>query len=198
MDMRKKWRRKNYFIKKELQGKYIFSFFLFVVAGSFFFTIIFSLLSADTLTIAYKDYDLRLGKTPVILLKETLSAHWIFIFTGGLIVILASIFLTHRFAGPVYRIEKSLEEMLKGNFDFEIRLRTNDEAKELAQMMNEFNTRFSSQLKEIRDLADKTGNHISNAKAEKSPEAGAELDEAAANNRRIGEILRNFKLKNDK
>jgi methyl-accepting chemotaxis protein len=197
MNMRNKWRRKNYFIKKELQGRYIFSFFIFVVAGSFFFTIIFSLLSADTLTIAYKDYDLRLGKTPVILLKEILSAHWIFVFTGGLLVVLASIFLTHRFAGPVYRLEKSLEEMLKGNFNVEIRLRTKDEAKELAQMLNEFNAGLSSQLKEIRDLSDKAGAHISHAKGATGPEAAAELDEAVAKNRRIGEILRNFKLKND-
>jgi methyl-accepting chemotaxis protein len=197
MDMKKTFRRKNYFIKKELQGRYIFSFFIFVVAGSFFFTIILSLLSADTLTIAYKNYDLRLGKTPVILLKEILSAHWIFIFTGGLLVVLASMFLTHRFAGPVYRFEKTLEEMLKGNFNVEIRLRTNDEAKELAQMLNEFNVGLSSRLKEIRDLADETGSHISNAKNSTGPEAGAELDKAAVNNRRIGEILRNFKLKND-
>jgi len=195
--MKKKWRRKNYFIKKELQGRFIFSFFIFVVAGSFFFTIIFSLLSADTLTIAYKDHDLRLGKTPVILLRETLSAQWIFIFTGGLLVALAAMFLTHRFAGPVYRFEKSLEEMLKGNFNFEIRLRSSDEAKELAQMLNEFNARLSSQLKEIRALADDAGSRISNARGSAGAEAGAELDGAEADNRRIREILRNFTLKND-
>jgi methyl-accepting chemotaxis protein len=196
-DMKKPYRRKNYFIKKDLQGRFIFSFFIFVVVGSFFFTIIFSLLSADTLTIAYKNYDLRLGKTPVILLKETLGAHWIFIFTGGLLVVLASVFLTHRFAGPVYRFEKSLEEMMKGNFDVDIRLRAKDEAKELAQMLNDFNAGLSSQLKEIRDLSDKAGAHITNAKGAIGPEAARELDEAAAKNRRIGEILRNFKLKND-
>jgi methyl-accepting chemotaxis protein len=197
MDMERKWRRKNYFIKKELQGRFIFSFFIFVVVGSFFFTVIFSLLSADTLTIAYKNYDLRLGKTPVILLRETLSAHWIFIFTGGLLVVLASMFLTHRFAGPVYRIEKSLEEMMKGNFNFEIRLRAKDEAKELAQMINDFNSLISSQLKEIRDLTDDMGSHISKAKGSSGAEAGVELDEAEANNRRIREILRNFTLKNE-
>ncbi len=196
--MRKKWRRKNYFIKKELQGRYIFSFFVFVVAGSFFFTIIFSLLSADTLTITYKDYGLRLGKTPVVLLKQILSADWIFVVAGGLLVALASMFLTHRFAGPVYRLEKSLEEMLKGNFNIEIRLRAKDEAKELARMLNEFNAGLSSQLQEMRDLSDKAGTHISNAKEAAGPEVAAQLEGAAANNRRIGEILRNFKLKNDK
>jgi len=196
--MKRTWRRKNYFIKKELQGRYIFSFFIFVIAGSFFFTIIFSLLSADTLTIAYKDYDLKLGKTPVVLIKEILSAHWIFVVTGGLLVALASMFLTHRFAGPLYRLEKSLEEMLRGNFNFEIRLRTHDEAKELAQMVNELNNSLSLRLREIRDLAEETGSHISKAQVSAGREAPPELAEAAASNRRIGEILRNFTLKNDK
>ena len=45
--MGKTWRRRNYFIKKELQGRYIFSFFLFVILGSIIFSLIFSMLSAD-------------------------------------------------------------------------------------------------------------------------------------------------------
>lgn len=196
--MKRTWRRRNYFIKKDLQGRYIFSFFIFVMAGSFFFTIIFSLLSADTLTIEYRNYDLRLGKTPVILLREILSAHWIFILAGGLLVVIASMLLTHRFAGPVYRFERSLEEMLKGNLDFEIRLRSGDEAKELALLLNELTASLSSRLGEIRELAEETGSHISNARGAAGDAAGTELDKAAAANGKIGEKLRSFRLKNDK
>jgi methyl-accepting chemotaxis protein len=197
MDMKRTWKRRNYFIKKDMQGRYIFSFFIFVIAGGVLLTIIFSLLSANTLTIEYRNYDLRLGRTPIILLREILSAHWIFLLAGGLLVVLVSMFLTHRFAGPVYRFEKSVEEMLKGNFNFEIRLRSGDEAKELAGMLNEFNTFLSSRLREMRDLADEAGAHISSARGPAVQEATAALDKAGASNRKIGEILRSFKLKND-
>lgn len=64
-------------------------------------------------------------------------------------------------------------------------------------MINEFSTSLSSQLKEIRDLSDGAKSHILNAKGG-GADTGAELAKAAANNRRIGEILRNFKLKNDR
>ncbi len=195
--MERTWRRRNYFIKKDLQGRYIFSFFVFVIAGSFFFTIIFSLLSADTLTIEYRNYDLRLGKTPVILLRDILSAHWIFILAGGILVVLASMLLTHRFAGPVYRFERSIEEMLRGNHDFEIRLRSGDEAKELARLLNELNSSFSSRLREIRELADETGSHIVNAREPAGEAARAELEKAAAANGKLSEKLRSFRLKND-
>ena len=49
--MEKTWKRRNFFIKKELQGKYIFSFFILVILGSIIYTAIFSLGIAYTLQI---------------------------------------------------------------------------------------------------------------------------------------------------
>lgn len=196
--MKRTWRRRNYFIKKELQGKYIFSFFVLVIAGSFLFTLIFSILSADTMTMVYKDHTLQFGKTPVVLLKEILRAHWIFIVAGGVIVVLVATFLTHRFAGPLYRFEQSLQKMIKGNFDFEIRLRSTDEAKEMAHMFNNFNNTLSSQLREMRDLSDKIDDHLADAHDSVADAgAGTEINKAIALNKKIRNILGEFKLKND-
>ena len=196
--MKRPWRRRNYFIKKDLQGKYIFIFFIFVIAGSYLFTVILGLMSSDSLTMVYKDHNLHLGKTPVVLLKELLRAHWIFIVTGGVLVVLASVFLTHRFAGPLYRFEKSLEEMSRGNFNFEIRLRARDEAKELAEMLNGFNAGISSRLREARDLTDTMGSHLEAAQsAAAGTDSKKELESALALHRSLRDILHRFILKND-
>jgi methyl-accepting chemotaxis protein len=196
--MKRTWRRKNYFIKKDLQGKYIFIFFIFVIAGSYLFTIIFGLTSLDSLTIVYKDHTLQLGKTPLVLLKELLRAHWIFIVTGGVLVMLASLFLTHRVAGPLYRFEKSVEEMSRGNFNFEIRLRSTDEAKELAEMLNGFNTGISLRLREVRELAETIGTHLEAAQSAAADSGSAkELEKALALHRTLRDILHRFVLKND-
>ena len=196
--MKRTWRRRNYFIKKELQGKYVFSFFIFVIAGSFFYTVIFSLLSADTLTIAYKDYNLSLGKTPIILLAELLRAYWIFIVTGGLLAVFVSVFLTHRFAGPLFRFEKTLEKMIGGDFNLEIRLRTKDEAKEVAQLLNQFNNQISSNLRELRSLSDEIDVHLSGpSKTADRKITDEDMEKVMDLNRRLCEILHSFKLKND-
>jgi methyl-accepting chemotaxis protein len=199
--MKRTWRRKNYFIKKDLQGKYIFSFFLFVIVGSIIFSLIFSMLSANTLTIVYENYNLRIGKTPLILLKEILSAHWIFIATAGVSVVIVSMFLTHRFAGPMYRFEKSVEEMLKGNFDFHIRLRKKDEGKELAGMMNQFIGMISSDLMEMRRLSDEIDAGLAEAKKSAdltgNKEASHSLGKANISNNRLREMLHRFKTKNN-
>jgi methyl-accepting chemotaxis protein len=196
--MKRNWRRRNYFIKKELQGRYIFSFFIFVVAGGFLLTAIFSLLSADTLTIVYNNDTLQLGKTPLVLFKEILRAHWIFVVTGGVLVVVASLFMSHRVAGPLYRFEKSLEEMNGGNFNFEIRLRSKDEGKELARMLNEFNTKLSSQLGEMRDLAEWVNSHLAEVLNESAGAAtGEDMDKAIALNKKLRDILNTFKLKHN-
>jgi len=199
--MKRKWRRKNYFIKRDFQGKYIFSFFIFfifVIAGSYLFTVIFSFLPLNTMTIVYKDYNLHLGKTPFVLLKEILRAQWIFIVTCGVLVVVASMFFTHRVAGPLYRFERSVDEMTKGNFNFEIRLRSKDEAKELAKLLNEFNTALSSRVREARDLADAVGNHLGSARSAASDTSSiAEIGEAIASCNKLRDVLHGFRLKND-
>ncbi len=200
--MKRTWRRRNYFIKKDLQGKYIFSFFIFVILGSIIFSLIFSMLSANTLTIVYENYNLKIGKTPLILLKEILRTHWIFIVTVGLSVVVVSMFLTHRFAGPMYRFEKSFEEMIKGNFNFQVWLRKKDEGKELAEMMNQFISMISLNVKEMRHLIDEINRNLTDAstsvsKIEQGKEAAIELDKANALTRRLRDIVYTFKIKND-
>ena len=195
---RRTWRRRNFFIKKDFQGKYIFSVFIFVIAGAVLFTTVFGLLSADTLTITYKDSNLQLGRTPVVLLKEIVKTNWIFVVAGGVFVAIVSMFLTHRVAGPLFRFEKTLEEMKKGNFNSEIRLRSRDEAKEVALMFNEFNAMLSLQLKEIRDLLDILEGHLADARSSAPGAAQDEsFDKAIAVETKLRAILHGFTLKND-
>lgn len=194
------WKRRNYFIKKELQGRYIFSFFVAVVLGSILFTVIFSYLSADTFTVVYRDADLKIGKTPAILLFEMLRAYWLFIIIGGVLVVIIAMFLTHRFAGPLYRFERSLDEMIRGNLGFEIRLRQRDEGKEVAGMINRFNSMLSAQVKEMRDISEGIGRDLSEISRALPPgDAGAResLGRAEELNRRLQEILRGYTVKNE-
>jgi methyl-accepting chemotaxis protein len=201
--MNRTWKRRNYFIKKDLQGKYIFSFFLFVVAGSIIFTLIFSLLSSNTMTIVYDNYKLQIGKTPLMLMKEILSAQWIFIVAGGFLVVILSMFLTHRFAGPIFRFEKSMEEMTKGNLNFRVYLRAKDEGKELAEKINILIDMLSSNIKEMRRLSEEVNNKLTDAnnslkENKEGKETALDIEIAGDLNRRLHEILQKYTVKDDK
>ena len=53
------------------------------------------------------------------------------------ITFILTIFLSHRIAGPLYKLRKGMEEVAKGNFDLRISFRKNDNFKELADTFND-------------------------------------------------------------
>lgn len=133
------YKRRNYFINKEFQGRYIFNYFLLAAIGSLLFIAIFSFFSSNTLSIVYDNYHLQIGLTPGILFKKILTTQWLFVVFGGGMVAIVTLILTHRVAGPFYRFEKTLDEMLNGDISKKIILRKKDEGKDLAQKINAFN-----------------------------------------------------------
>ena len=57
---------------------------------------------------------------------------------GGIILLFGalSIFITHKIAGPLYRMKKSISEIIKGNLDVKVNLRKRDDLKDLAEHVN--------------------------------------------------------------
>lgn len=145
------YKRRQYFINKEFQGRTIFNYFILLALGSFLFVGIFSFFSANTLSIVYDNYHLQLGTTPGILFKKMLSTQWLFIVIGGIVIIFITLRLTHRVAGPFFRFEKALTQMMDHDISKKIILRQKDEGKALAQKLNEFNSGLSRQLNFIDD-----------------------------------------------
>ena len=196
--MGRKWKRRNYFIKKDMQGKYIFTVFLFAIFGCLLLTFIFSRLSANTLTITYTDSVLKIDRTPIVLAKEMLKANWIFILTGGFFIGFLALFVTHRFAGPLYRFEETLNGMIEGDHSFVIRLRTHDEGKECAGMLNLYNEKISGDIKELRETAQAIRDCLQAAtKASDPGEVSARIAEASGLSERLHDRLGAYKLKND-
>lgn len=53
------------------------------------------------------------------------------------ITFMLSIFLSHRIAGPLYKLRKSMEEVARGNFDLRITFRKNDHFMEMQDTFND-------------------------------------------------------------
>ncbi len=177
MDSKKQYKRRHYFIDKEFQGRYILNYFLLVALGSVFFIGIFSFFSSNTLSIVYDNYHLQLGLTPGILLRKILYTQWFFIVLGGGFIIIITLFLTHRIAGPFFRFEKALDEMAEGNISNEIILREKDQGKELAEKINNFNRILADKLSMMSDRNSKIASasrQIENALKAPQTETGIE------------------------
>lgn len=201
--MSNKHKRRNFFIKKNFQGRLILGYFLFVTGGCLLFTLILAAFSADTLTIVYQNNDLQLGQTPLMLVKKLLAAQWVFVVLGGSLIVLAALFITHRLAGPVFRLERALDNMSSGNLNDTIHLRKKDEGKELALKINNFNHQLSQQIRLIETSSKSIEELIRQYSTGKNTPSGEDgvseqlLEAIKTHNRAIQEITGSFILTNE-
>ncbi|TWI68203.1 hypothetical protein LZ24_02577 [Desulfobotulus alkaliphilus] len=131
----KRYKRRTYILTNTSQTKYIFSYFALFCLGLLVFSSLFSFMSMDTTTIIYDKSEIRVGSTPNMLVNQMLGSGWVIILIGGSLLFVLSTIMTHRVAGPAYRIEESLKKMLRGEFGFKIILRKNDEMKPIAHKL---------------------------------------------------------------
>jgi methyl-accepting chemotaxis protein len=164
------------------------------------YTAIFSILSANTLTIVYKGNNLSLGSTPSVLLVEMLRTNWILIFAGGILVVIAAVFLTHRVAGPIYKFERTIDGMALGNLDFHIKLRKHDEGNDLAEAINRLKNTLASNIDSMSELADAINNDLKRAAAavpDGHEEIKSILTHAEKINGQLRQILDSYTTKNE-
>ncbi len=202
--MAKHYKRKNFFIKKNFQGKLILGYFPFLTGGCLFFIILLGAFSADTLTISYSNNDLQFGQTPVILLKKILAAHWIFIASGAVFTIIAAMLITHRIAGPIFRFERALDNMLNKDLTDNVALRTKDEGKELAIKINALNQDLSTTFKALQGHSNAISALLEQTHAKTSGVSDVELDELKSicwsveeNNKKIRAICTAYTLRDE-
>jgi len=145
-----KWKRRNYFINPDIQGMFILKTFMLVFFCCVLYAAILANFSTDSMTITYKDNHLLLQKTPIMLFKEMMKAQGVFIVSGGLGAIVFALLISHRFAGPLYKLERCTEMMLEGDHSFTVVFRPKDKGHELAKVINRFNGKLSRDIHEMR------------------------------------------------
>jgi len=153
-----KRRMRNYLINKDLQGKLGLQYLLLTVVSIGLFGLLFAVATSGNLTISYENQGIEVGSTPLVLLGEILRSQGLFLVFGGLLVILITIVLTHRIAGPIYRFEQTFKAMAQRQLDQKIYLRKADEAKELGHLINQFNQQLSNDLAQLKQQAYKITN----------------------------------------
>ncbi|PKK91468.1 MAG: hypothetical protein CVV64_06855 [Candidatus Wallbacteria bacterium HGW-Wallbacteria-1] len=129
------YHRKTFLIKKGLQYRYMGIVILAMLAVSAVvgFTIYFTIwspisdknISLDTLAEIFDRTNRQLLYSTAVL---------------TLFIAIASIFVSHKVAGPVYRFEQSVKAIAEGDLTLRIKLRKGDEMMELADMFNHMTT----------------------------------------------------------
>ncbi len=126
--------RRKYFVKRGLQFRYIgvvfgIALLASIVAGYTVFITGWTLLGEKLASVYPQGRLIQVFRTANVALARNL------LFVSPLIFILGLLF-SHKIAGPLYRIEKSVYEISKGNLSLKIKLRKGDELLSLAGTIN--------------------------------------------------------------
>ncbi|MFH1784327.1 MAG: HAMP domain-containing protein [bacterium] len=135
--MEKRKRRTSYIVKQNFQLRYI-SIMVFLILAA---TILVGV------NIYYQMGRLVMENTHVIgiasFLKSVNITMAIWISFIILLVVFFGIFLSHRIAGPIKNLENNMQRVGKGDLTKQVRIRKNDEFRELVDV-------FNSMVKELR------------------------------------------------
>ncbi len=124
------YKRGIYLIKKGMQLKAIIR----VIFISFFFSLFVGFEVYITIWPVVSGF---LSKEIISLIQQQIFLRAIALFLPFIFVIaVSSILISHRIAGPLYHIELTLDKLIQGEDVELIRLRKNDELKELAEKIN--------------------------------------------------------------
>lgn len=134
--MEKQNRRRNYFIKKKFQANFILKFCSLVVAGSILSGLIIYLMSKSTVTTVFENSRLSIKSTADFILPAVLLSSLMVIVVIGLAAIIITLLVSHKIAGPLYRMEKDVHEVASGNLKKRFNLRCTDELKLLAESLD--------------------------------------------------------------
>lgn len=131
------FRRRNYFIKKKFQLDFSIKFLLIIVIEAVLAVGLFLYLSKGTLTTGYHGLELKIARTYDFFLPMLLLSNLIIVGITAIIGIAVLVFLSHRLAGPLYRFEKVLMDINKGDLTQRFILRETDQFVELQNKINE-------------------------------------------------------------
>ena len=149
------YQRRNYYIKKPFQRGFIIQFCALIFVGCLFFGAAIYLYATRSVTTAFIDSRLRVMSTADFLFPAL--GVWTLLITALVTVIAAfrMLFLSHRIAGPLYRLEKVLKGIGEGNISGPVRLRSGDELQEVARSMDQMIVELRSRIEGIKKQNDR-------------------------------------------
>ncbi|MBI2401070.1 MAG: methyl-accepting chemotaxis protein [Deltaproteobacteria bacterium] len=146
-------KRKKLYIKKEFQTDFSIKFLILIAMESVLAIGLFIYLSRGTFITGYSGAELVIARTGAYFLPTVLLANLALIgvtAVAGFIIMLA---YSHKIAGPLYRFEKSIDEMASGDLTSRFNLRANDQLEELAGKMNVLSEKLDEAVTGIKSEA---------------------------------------------
>lgn len=144
------YQRKNYFIKKEFQLKFMLKFCLLLLVGALISSGLLILFSQDTLTSSYQESKLVIQQTGEAILPSLILTNLFTLALISLAAVVVTLFVSHKIAGPLFRLERELQAVSEGDLTRRIVLRQKDQVTPMAECINTMLGNLQHKVTEIQ------------------------------------------------
>jgi methyl-accepting chemotaxis protein len=149
------YRRKIYFIDRKFQANFILKFCALVIVGGIVTMAVLYLCTTQSSTVAFVNSRAVVRTTADFLLPLVIQTVVIVTILIGIAAIAMTLFVSHKIAGPLYRLKKIMEALGEGEISGGFRLRHKDQLQELARSLNETMMKMRSKASALKELAKK-------------------------------------------
>ncbi len=146
-------KRRNYFIDKRFQSNFIFRFSLLVAVGGILTIALLYLLAGQSTTVTIIDSRVVVKTTADFILPILIQTVAIVTILVGLATAFVTLFISHRIAGPMYRFKRVIQQLIEGDFSAEFNIRSRDQLREIADLLNAMIRANKLELTKIRAQA---------------------------------------------
>lgn len=130
-------RRSNYFIKKEFQTRFILKFCGLLIVSCLLMGALVYFLSTRTITASFENLRFVARTTSDFILPALALGALAAAIIVSISCIAVVLYVSHRIAGPLYHIEKSICRITGGDLTVSTNLRKTDEVRTIADRLNE-------------------------------------------------------------
>jgi methyl-accepting chemotaxis protein len=153
------FKRRQTYIKKDFQTRFIVKFVLILVAGGLLSVGLTFLNTQDSLTAVYANSRLTIQNTSLAIMPSVVFTTLITTLALGVVVIVVTLLVSHKIAGPMFRFEKDINRIAQGDLESRIHIRKGDQFQEMAMALNRMVESIAGRLKTVRDMADDKMRH---------------------------------------
>lgn len=143
-------KRRTVYIEKPFQRRFILKFCLIALVAMFCASLLLYFLSQDTMTATYRYHHLSLQQTAEAILPALIITNTVVLLGFLVATVFVTLYVSHKIAGPLYRLGKSVESIGQGNLKLRISLRRRDQLADFAYQLDQMTQNLSERVRKIQ------------------------------------------------
>lgn len=130
------FKRRNYFIDKNFQTKFMLKFGSIIVLSSLLILGGILFFSSNSNTVAIEDTRVTVERTSAFILPIVAINLTVVVFFSGLGVLVLTLLVSHKISGPLFRLRREVNLLQHADFRRDFNIRGNDQLQEFAKSLN--------------------------------------------------------------